>query len=148
MQTASIVALGRIYDSRKDVLSADRLIRHVATYPGIFSRAALAARKTPEYAADKFEPRAADFTPLQDALDQHTSLYESTIGPIRHKVFAHAGNITDAEMYELFQNVPRVDYERLSVFPLSLWNALFSALPQWPATGTRQHPVGSCSPGH
>jgi hypothetical protein len=28
MQTASIVALGRIYDSRKDVLSADRLVKH------------------------------------------------------------------------------------------------------------------------
>jgi hypothetical protein len=62
---------------------------------------------------------------LQDALETHTSLYESTIGPIRHKVFAHAGNITEAEKYEMFQSVPRADYERLSVFPLSLWNALF-----------------------
>lgn len=125
MQTSSIVALGRIYDSRKDVLSADKLVKHVTTYPGIFSRVALAARKGSSYAANAFEPRAADFTPLQEALDQYTGLYESTIGPIRHKVFAHAGNITDAEMYEMFQNVPRTDYERLSVFPLSLWNALF-----------------------
>src|ERR1700689_4383650 len=106
MQTSSIVALGRIYDSRKDVLSADRLVKYVITYPGIFSRAALGARKTPEYAADAFEPRAVDFKPLQDTLDGYTSLYESTIGPIRHKVFAHAGNITNSEMYELFQNVP------------------------------------------
>ena len=125
MQTSSIVALGRIYDSRKDVLSADRLVKHVTTYPGIFSRAALATRKGPIYTVDAFEPRAVDFKPLQDALDEHTSLYESTIGPIRHKVFAHAGNITDAEEYEMFQNVPRADYERLSVFPLALWNALF-----------------------
>jgi hypothetical protein len=125
MQTASVVALGRIYDSRKDVLSADRLLKHVTTYPGIFSRAAMSARKGPEYAADKFEPKAADFKPLQDALEAHTALYESTIGPIRHKVFAHAGNITEAEKYEMFQNVPRADYERLSVFPLNVWNALF-----------------------
>jgi hypothetical protein len=125
MQTASIVALGRIYDTRKDVLSAEHLVRHVTTYPGIFSRANLTARKGAEFAASAFEPRAADFQPMRDALDHHTALYDSTVGPIRHKAFAHAGNITDAEMYEMFQNVPRADYERLAVFPLDLWNALF-----------------------
>lgn len=125
MQTASIVALGRIYDTRKDVLSAEHLVRHVTTYPGIFGRANLTARKGTDFAASAFEPRAADFQKVRDALDFHTALYESTVGPIRHKVFAHAGNITEAEMYEMFQNVPRADYERLSVFPLDLWNALF-----------------------
>lgn len=125
MQTASIVALGRIYDSRKDVLSADHLVKHATRYPGIFSRSALGARKTPGFAADAFEPKVADFSSLEDALDQHAALYESTAGPIRHKAFAHAGNITSQEMYELFQNVPPADYERLSVFSLSLHNALF-----------------------
>jgi hypothetical protein len=90
MQTASIVALGRIYDTRRDVLSAEHLMRHVATYPGIFSRASLAARKGAEFAASAFEPRAADLQPMRDALDHHTVLYESTVGPIRHKVFAPA----------------------------------------------------------
>jgi hypothetical protein len=28
-------------------------------------------------------------------------------------------------MYEMFQNVPRADHERLSVFPLTVWHALF-----------------------
>lgn len=125
MQTASIVGLGRIYDSRRDVLSAQRLIDHVITYRGIFSRAALAARKSLEYAATAFEPRETDLLPLRDLLVERTALYETTVGPIRHKVFAHAGNITSAEMFELFQNVPRTDYEKLSTFPLDLHDTLF-----------------------
>jgi AbiU2 len=125
MQTASIVGLGRIYDSRRDVLSAKRLVDHVITYPGIFSRTALAARKSAEYASDRFEPTEADLIPLRAALVEHTALYDATVGPIRDKVFAHAGNITRAEMYELFQNVPRAKYEKLSIFPLDLFDTLF-----------------------
>jgi hypothetical protein len=125
MRTSAIVALGRIYDSRGDVLSARRLLDHVLKYPGIFSRAALAARKTVEFAADAFEPKEADFQPLRDALDEHTKIYETTVGPIRHNVYAHAGDISTAEIYELHANVARTDFEKLSIFPLDLYNTLF-----------------------
>jgi len=95
------------------------------TYPGIFSRAALAGRKSVEFATDAFEPKEADFLPLKDALDEHTSIYEATIGPIRHHVYAHAGNIDKSEIYKLHENLPRADYEKLAIFPLDLYNTLF-----------------------
>jgi hypothetical protein len=77
------------------VLSAERLLEHATTYPGIFSpnaHPALAVRKicrglTPlqaaEYVATAFAPTTADFDSLSQELEVHRSLYESTIGKIR-----------------------------------------------------------------
>lgn len=96
--------------------------------PGIFSRAALATRKSPEFAADAFEPIEADFRPLRDALNEHTKLYDSTVEPIRHNVYTHGGNISTSQIYELHENVQRAEYERLSMFPLDLYNTLFFQL--------------------
>jgi AbiU2 len=42
-QTAAVVGLGRIYDTRKDVLSARRLLEHATRYTGIYRVAPVAA---------------------------------------------------------------------------------------------------------
>ena len=134
MQTASIVALGRIYDKTKGVLSAERLLEHATTYPGIFSRNALAARKigrglttlqAAEYVATAFAPTTVDFDSLSQELEVHRSLYEATIGPIRNNVAAHSGPITEEEMRDLFANVQMVDFDKLVVFPLVLNNEMW-----------------------
>jgi hypothetical protein len=134
MQTASIVSVGRIYDRTRGVLSAERLLQHATTYPGIFSRTSLAERKVGrgltqqqavQYAADSFAPQAADFDTLSDQLEIHRELYQNTIGPIRNNVSAHSGRITEAEMRELFASVPMADFDKLVVFPLVLNNEMW-----------------------
>jgi hypothetical protein len=59
-------------------------------------------------------PVAVDFQFLTNAQIEHSDLYERTIGPIRNNVFAHTGRITQSDMYELFQNVPMVEFQRLA----------------------------------
>lgn len=133
LQTAAIVALGRIYDSRRDVHSADHLLSHAERYPGIFGRTVLAARistrlneaDTAEYVRDAFEPSEGSFADLRQALDEHIALYEETVRPIRNKVFAHTGPLTPEQMRALFAHVPIEAFEKLSVFPLQLWEALW-----------------------
>jgi hypothetical protein len=134
LQTSSIVALGRIYDQRKDVLSARKLVTHASAHRAMFTRASLAERvahrfpseaEVQEFVALAHEPTQVDFDLLNGQLATHTDLYETTIQPIRHNVFAHAGHITRNEMLAMFANVPMADLERLTVFPLQLWRALW-----------------------
>ena len=150
MQTASIVSVGRIYDRTRGVLSAERLLQHATTYPGIFSRTSLAARKVgrgltesqaAEYAAEAFAPLATDFNTLADEHEIHRELYENTIGPIRNNVSAHSGRITDAEMRELFASVPMVDFDKLVVFPLVLNNEMWQLFENGNRPNLRAVPV-------
>jgi len=132
LQTASIVPLAVLRSRR--MFQRRPAVRHVAT-TGIFIRAALAARKKLEYAADKFEPRAGDLHPYRTR-STNTRRYMSRQLTDRHKVFVTPA-IHRRRMYELFQNVPRVDLSGCRC-SLSAWNALFSALPQWTAHRIRR----------
>jgi hypothetical protein len=136
LQTGAIVALGRIYDQRRDVLSARRLLDCASANQGLFSRASLQARKAAELglagahayvAADTCVPTQAHFDAIDATLLEHTALYEARIQPIRHKAFAHAGHISPEEMEAMFAAVPRTGLERLTVFPLRLHEALWQA---------------------
>jgi hypothetical protein len=57
--------------------------------------------------------------------DSRKSPADTTVGSIRHNVYAHVGDISTAEIHERHKNGPRTDYERLSMFPLDLYNTLF-----------------------
>jgi hypothetical protein len=70
-------------------------------------------------------PTPAQFDALTAALAAQTALYESKIKDIRHKAFAHAGRITQEELHDMFAAVPVADFERLTVFPLQLHDALW-----------------------
>src|SRR5262245_11005348 len=48
LQGSSFIALGRLYDTAKGTETLRRLLEYAATYPGIFSRAALVGRKQSE----------------------------------------------------------------------------------------------------
>jgi hypothetical protein len=133
LQASATIALGRIYDSTRGAHSANKVLQSAETYPGIFTREPLKARKIAHglseddataYVANAFEPGQDGLQPLREAFDAMQELYENTVQPVRHNVFAHAGCLTIHEKDELFQNVPIRDFERLVVFPLQLWDAL------------------------
>jgi len=134
LQTSAIVALGRMYDRSNKVLSARKLLDYATANLGLFSadslRARLATRLTAPaevdaYMEDVRPPTQAQFGALTAALDEHTALYKEKIKVIRHRVFAHAGRITQEELHAIFAAVPVADFERLTVFPLLLYDALW-----------------------
>jgi hypothetical protein len=52
-------------------------------------------------------------------------VYSRDVEPVRHKVFAHAGRLEVAARDALFTRVFLRDFEKLAVFPLRLYRALF-----------------------
>ncbi len=97
---ASFVALGRIFD-QKSKHNVDRLLGAASRHPEIFSRAFLGVRKEKsagigrtfavEYAANAYEPTAADFRALRKEIHIQRRIYESRYRDVRDKVFAHKG---------------------------------------------------------
>ncbi|MGB8434562.1 MAG: hypothetical protein WCE38_09910 [Burkholderiales bacterium] len=135
LQTAAFVALGRIFDTRKDTNNAGRLLLYAVDHPGIFSEASLAARKVAQglnptfaaqYASEAHHLKKGDLQPLVDALDQQRAYYDDAVAPIRHNVFAHQGRMTRAERDEIFAQLPIRQLEALVVFPLRLYDALWA----------------------
>lgn len=134
LQTAAFIALGRIYDTDRKTDNAHELLKFAQTNHGIFSRAALAARKTgkglarsdaQQYAAEAFEPGPQGFVILRRALEEHAAIYTANVQELRHKMFAHAGRLTRQRRHELLGGVFWHDLEQLVVFPLRLHRALF-----------------------
>jgi hypothetical protein len=133
LQLSAIISLGRLFDDKPGTFSIRELLDYAETYLGIFSRDALEKRKvkaglTPDeakrYVVNVFEPQRNSFTNLRGALDRHRTFYRENVGPIRHKVFAHAARITSVERAELFKDVGKRPLEDLLVFPLRLHFAL------------------------
>jgi hypothetical protein len=105
LQAAAYIALGRIYDPDDSNHNALALLAYTKEHFGIFSRSALLARKirvgmSPDDAAryvslafEEYEPKRADLTPLQTALNAQREVYVEKVQPIRHEVFAHSGRL-------------------------------------------------------
>jgi hypothetical protein len=134
LQGSTFVALGRFFDERKDTHSAKGLLNFAEKSSGIFSRAALEARKVraglapeaaKEFAAAAYELRPGGLAALQQELKDRRRFFEEKVKPIRHDVFAHAGKITKAERDRLFVTMPMRSLEDLVVYTLRLYNALF-----------------------
>ena len=98
LQTGSFIVLGRIFDqtSRHNV---DRLLKIGQTNLGIFSKAALGARKQHAdpgaaawlgaYLKDAYAPTSKDFRHLRSLVRKHRATYEAKYRHLRHKLFAH-----------------------------------------------------------
>ena len=134
LQASMIVALGRLYDKKNQTLTVDFVLRHAERHPGIFSKPSLRQRKivsglnehdATNFVANRFEPDRSSFEQLRAELNQMRALYSVTVGPVRHNIFAHAGNLTIEQREALFTKVLIRDLERLVVFPWLLWEALW-----------------------
>lgn len=134
LQASAVIALGRIFEHNRGRNGANPTLRFAEEHPGIFSRKSLRDRKLRQgltegdaaaYVEDSFEPRQHGFADLRQRLDEMRNLYEGSVRPIRNDVFAHAGQLTVKYRDDLFANLTMRKFERLVVFPLQLWDALF-----------------------
>ena len=88
LQTATLVTLGRIFDSNPESHNIGRLLRIAQDHLDIFSKPALAARKRqdsrnadewlPRYLRDACEPTSDDFRRLKRHVARHRKIYEAT----------------------------------------------------------------------
>jgi hypothetical protein len=135
-QAAAISALGRMYDNRRDSHHIGGLLVAAEDSRGVFASRALrdrriAAGMSPSdaaaFAASATVQTAGEFEALRREFEDHRELYRHKVKDIRDNMFAHSGRLTPAQIDELFAGLPVRDYEKLTVFPLRLHDALWHA---------------------
>jgi AbiU2 len=134
LQTAHLVALGRVFDQNSPH-NVDRLLGVAQRHPEVFSKAALACRKQgdnalpPEwlsqYLQNAYEPTPKDFRHLRALVKKWRKVYEDKYRPLRHKVFAHAELSDKTEIAKLFARTNIRELQRLHIFFASLYVALW-----------------------
>jgi hypothetical protein len=164
LQTASLIALGRVFDQDPSTHNIDRLLRIAQTNLTIFSKEALAERKrraTPNadewltvYLRKVYVPTAADFRRLRRHAAARRRVYESNYRPLRHKFFAHKEVSGPAHIKALFAKTKIRELQQLLVFLSRLHDALWELLyngrkpnlrpARYSVKGIREHP----SPTH
>lgn len=136
LQASAIVALGRIFERRKDTYNAGKLIDYADKHLEVFRRDALAARAVrggmsphdaKAYAAKSYEPRPGGLDELRRQFEEKRDSYEDEetgagVQRIRHNVYAHAG---PPSLIEAEPKVQLRALEDLMVFPLRFHRALF-----------------------
>jgi HEPN superfamily AbiU2-like protein len=128
-QAAFFVSFGRIFDTRSDVFSIQKLIAATIAHPGLFSKAALRERKRHasqirdvdpqwliDFVAQAHEPSSSDLNIFQSALAPHYDKFKNIYKPIRHKYFAHRGTDTRQAIEELFSQTLKSDVEEILRF--------------------------------
>jgi hypothetical protein len=135
LQTATFIALGRVFDQGKDTHNIDRILRIGQTNPEIFSLDALADRKRraspnanewlDEYLASAYVPNPRDFRRLRTYVAARRKIYEASFRPIRHNVFAHKQVAEHSETYALFAKAKITEMQQLLVFLRRLYEALW-----------------------
>jgi len=134
LQASLFITLGRIFDSDSKSHSLDRLLREAEKNPTIFSKAALARRKTKQspgatwindYVRDAYVPTAKDFQRLQRYVLTKRLIYKKAYEKIRHKVFAHSGIVSTQKSDELFAKTNIIELQRLVLSLSELHEALW-----------------------
>jgi hypothetical protein len=144
LQTSAFVVLGRIFDQQSKH-NVDLLLKIAQSNPAIFSKAALGARKqgsaqTPPswlgaYLQDAYVPKATDFRRLRSLVRKHRGTYEAKYRDLRRKVFAHKELSDGADVQALFAKTNVRELQRILIFLMSLYNAL------WALFANGQRPV-------
>ena len=133
-QTSLFIVLGRIFDRNHQNHTLDRLLREATQNPSIFSRRALAQRKSrqspgtnwiKDYVQDAYVPSRKDFARLQRFASGKRKVYERVYQKIRHKVFAHSGISSRTQSDALFAKTNIRELERLVVSLGQLYEALW-----------------------
>lgn len=135
LQTSTFIALGRVSDQEQNTHNIDRVLRIGQRNPEIFSLNALADRKRRansnadvwlgEYLVNAYVPNPDDFRRLRKHVATRRKIYEASLRPIRHQVFAHKQVAEQSEMYALFANAKITDIQQLLVFLRRLYEALW-----------------------
>jgi hypothetical protein len=134
LQTASFVALGRVFD-QDSAHNIDRVLRLAQDNPEIFSKAALGQRKIgnraeepdwlQESIRDAYEPTSIDFRQIRTQVYQKRKIYEHRYRELRNKVFAHNAAKQRGEIDILFANTNTGELNGMFTFFGSLYRALW-----------------------
>lgn len=135
LQTAALAALGRVFDPDQRNHNVNRLLALAGANLDIFSKKALAERKRKasanadqwldEYLRGVYEPTTDDFRRLKRHIAVRRKICEERYRPLRHRVFAHRGVATRAEVGELFAQTNIRELQQLLVFLGRLHEALW-----------------------
>ena len=137
LQTSFFMVLGRIFD-QDSKHNIDKLVKTAQDNKEIFSKGALAKRKTEQsdnadewiddYLKSVYEPTAKDFRELRKKVKEFRKIYESNYRDIRHKIYAHK-EVSDAEeMQKLFSKTNIRDLQKVFVFVNALYESLWQLL--------------------
>jgi len=134
LQTAAVIAIGRVFDQRSPH-NLDKVLRLAQDNRAIFSKSALGQRKQggsperpkwlDEYLQDVYEPSTGDFQKLRAQIKKNRKIYEANYRELRHKVFAHREASDQAEIDRLVAKTNLSEFERLFVFLLSTYESLW-----------------------
>jgi len=134
LQTAAFVALGRVFD-QGSTHNLGKLLRLASDNPQVFSKAAFARRrqglsKTPpdwleNHLKHVYVPKPADFRRLRGYASKHRKIYIEKYRPLRHQIFAHRGLSEATDVSALFERTNIREMQRMLIFLMSLYNALW-----------------------
>lgn len=134
LQTASFIALGRIFDL-KSKHNVERLLKIGQNNLGIFSKTALGARKKRAdpgatswlgtYLKDVYVPTPRDFRNLRSLVRKHRATYEANYRDLRHKLFAHKEVSDPVDVTALFAKTKVRELQRILISLLALYDALW-----------------------
>jgi len=136
LQTATIIALGRIFD-KTSPHNLNALLKMARNNREIFSKEALESRKkllpiTPadvaEFIRNSYEPTLEDFDYIDARVDERRKIYEAKYRKLRHKWFAHREVSWPKEIAELFgaTNIEELNqiFQFLGLLHEQLWQLL------------------------
>ena len=134
MQTAAIIAVGRIFDQGSPH-NIDRVLKTAQDSPSMFSKASLGRRKqagaseTPSwlgnYLQGAYAPVPSDFRRLRDHVKKRRRIYEANYRDLRHKVYAHRVVADDSEVAPIVAKTSIRELERLLLFLLRFYESMW-----------------------
>jgi hypothetical protein len=151
LQTSAFIAVGRVFDDDKESHGVARLLCIATENPQIFNHASLAARKQgnnptkpdwlDKYMLTAYEPIPADFEALQHEVDKQKASYKANYKPIRNKIFAHKDIKGSANVQEMFAQTNIVEFQTLTLFPQSIYSALWNLYHNGSKPDLQEHPL-------
>ncbi len=134
LQTATFIALGRIFD-QDSKHNVDLVLKIAQENPSIFAKAALAVRKQgpdaqppdwlKEYLQQAYVPTAEDFRRLRKYVGKYRKIYNERYRDLRRKVFAHKEVSDRSDVDALFEKTNVRELQKLLAFLGSLYDALW-----------------------
>jgi len=152
MQTAAIVAIGRMFDQGSPH-NIDNVLRLAQNHSSIFSKASLGRRKQAgavepppwltTYLESAHVPDRADFRRLRSHIRERRRIYEARYRDLRHKVYAHRVVGEDDELAPIVAKTNVRELERLVLFLLrfyeSMWHLYMNG--RKPTLGRLRHTI-------
>ena len=145
LQTASIIALGRVIDQSSEH-NIDGVLGIAQKNLGIFSKSALGLRKQGngptrpvwlnDFLRDVYEPTAKDFRRLRAHINKRRKIYNSNYADLRHKWFAHKEVSDPEQAAELFGKTNIRELQKDLCLSRKAVSGLVGTIFQWPQAST------------